>query len=61
MCEFKVYLNGKRVYEDAVYAKSNSGRITVKNILGESKEFRNCSITEVDVTAERLNLERTEP
>ncbi|MFH0748572.1 MAG: CooT family nickel-binding protein [Candidatus Bathyarchaeota archaeon] len=61
MCEFKVYLNGKKVFEDAVYAKLNGGNVTLKNILGETTEFNNCQITEINVTTEKLTLSVKEP
>ena len=54
MCEFNVILNGKTQFKDAVYAKVEGNNVTVKNILGEAKEFKNCKITEVDVNATRL-------
>jgi len=56
MCEFKVLLRGKTVFEDAVYAKAEDGEVTVKDVIGESKTFENCKITEVDVNSERLVL-----
>jgi predicted RNA-binding protein len=56
MCEFNVILNGKTQFNDAVYAKAEGNNVTVKNILGEAKEFKNCKITEVDVNATRLVL-----
>lgn len=56
MCEFKVLLDGKEVFEDAVYAKSDDGKITLKNVLGETKEFSNCQIAEINVNSERLVL-----
>ena len=56
MCEFNVILNGKTQFKDVVYAKVEGNNVTVKNILGEAKEFRNCKITEVDVNATRLVL-----
>ena len=56
MCEFNVILNGKTQFKDAVYAKVEGNNVTVKNILGEAKEFKNCKITEVDVNATRLVL-----
>ena len=56
MCEFKVILNGKTQFKDVVYAKTENGKVTVKNILGETKEFKNCRIVEVDVNATRLVL-----
>jgi predicted RNA-binding protein len=56
MCEFNVILNGKTQFKDAVYAKVEGNNVTVKNIFGEAKEFKNCKITEVDVNATRLVL-----
>jgi predicted RNA-binding protein len=57
MCEFNVILNGKSQLKDVVYAKSEKNNVTVKSILGETKEFKNCRIAEVDVNSERLVLE----
>jgi len=51
-----VILNGKTVFKDVVYAKTENNNVTVKNILGEAKEFKNCKITEVDVNSTRLVL-----
>jgi predicted RNA-binding protein len=56
MCEFNVILNGKTQFKDAVYAKADKGNVIVKSILGETKEFKDCKITEVDVNATRLVL-----
>jgi len=56
MCEFNVILNGKTRFKDVVYVKVEGNNVTVKNILGEAKEFKNCKITEVDVNATRLVL-----
>jgi predicted RNA-binding protein len=56
MCEFKVILDGKTVFKDVIYAKTESNNVIVKDVLGESKEFRNCKITEVDVNSTRLVL-----
>jgi predicted RNA-binding protein len=61
MCEFNVILNGKTLFKDVVYAKIENNNVTVKNILGEAKEFKNCKITEVDVNATRLVLAVAEP
>ncbi len=59
MCEFKVILNGKEVFKDVVYAKAEDGTVTVRDVIGESKEFKNCKITEVDVNNTRLVLSKT--
>jgi predicted RNA-binding protein len=56
MCEFDVILNGKTVFKDVVYAKTDNNNVTVKGVLGETKEFENCKITEVDVNSTRLVL-----
>jgi len=59
MCEFNIILNGKTVFKDVVYAKTEGNKVTVKTIIGESKEFKNCKIVEVDVNATRLVLSST--
>jgi predicted RNA-binding protein len=56
MCEFKVILNGKEVWNDVVYAKAEGGKVTVKDVSGQTKEFKNCKIIEVDVNNTRLVL-----
>ena len=56
MCEFNVTFNGKIVFKDVVYAKMEGDKVVLRDILGESKEFRNCKITEVDVNSTRLVL-----
>jgi predicted RNA-binding protein len=56
MCEFNVILNGKVEFKDVIYAKVNGDNVTVKNILGAAKEFKNCKIIEVDVPNTRLVL-----
>lgn len=57
MCEFNVILNGKSVLKDVIYAKSDEkGNVTVKNVLGETKQFPNCKIIEVDVNQTKLIL-----
>jgi len=56
MCEFNVILNGKAVFKDVIYAKTETNNITVKNVLGETKQFKNCKITEIDVNTTRLTL-----
>ena len=56
MCEFNVMLSGKTQFKDVVYAKTEGKNVTVRNVLGERKEFKNCIITEVDVNATRLVL-----
>ncbi|MCS7124820.1 MAG: CooT family nickel-binding protein [Candidatus Bathyarchaeota archaeon] len=56
MCEFKVILNGKEVWNDVVYAKVEGNKVILKDVAGQSKEFKNCKIIEVDVNTTRLVL-----
>jgi predicted RNA-binding protein len=56
MCEFNVILNGKIQFKDVIYAKVEGDNVTVKNVLGEAKEFKGCKIVEVDVNSTRLTL-----
>jgi len=57
MCEFKVFRNGEKVFEDVVYARVRDGKVLLRDILGRSKEFQGCRIVEVDVGLEKLLLE----
>ena len=61
MCEFNVIFNGKVQFKDVIYAKIEGDNVTVKNILGEAKEFKNCKIVEVDVNSTRLVLSALKP
>jgi len=56
MCEFNVILNGKVEFKDVIYAKVDGDNVTVKSILGQAKEFKNCKVQEVDVNSARLVL-----
>jgi predicted RNA-binding protein len=56
MCEFNVILDGKTVFKETVYAKMESNKIILRDVLGESKEIKNCKIVEVDVNSTRLVL-----
>jgi predicted RNA-binding protein len=56
MCEFTVILDGKAVFKDAIFAKLESNKVIVKDVLGQLKEFKNCKIMEVDVNSTRLVL-----
>jgi predicted RNA-binding protein len=56
MCEFNVIINGKTQFKDVIYSKVEADTITVKNILGEAKEFKGYKIIEVDVPNTRLVL-----
>ncbi|MCK4933859.1 CooT family nickel-binding protein [Candidatus Bathyarchaeota archaeon] len=56
MCEFTVFLNKEVVCRDVVYAKNDSQKVVLKDVLGVMKVIENCMICEVDVTSERLLL-----
>jgi predicted RNA-binding protein len=56
MCEFNVILNGKTIFKEVVYAKTEKNRVIVKDILGNAKTFDDCTIEEVDVNSTRLVL-----
>jgi predicted RNA-binding protein len=56
MCEFKVILNGKEVWNDVIYAKVEDGKVVLRDVSGQLREFENYRITEVDVNATRLVL-----
>jgi predicted RNA-binding protein len=61
MCEFNVIFNGKNQFKDVVYAKAVDNNVIVKNVLGETKEFKNCTITEVDVNSIKMVLTIVKP
>ncbi|MGB8779576.1 MAG: CooT family nickel-binding protein [Candidatus Bathyarchaeia archaeon] len=58
MCEFTVILDGKEVFKEVVYAKMEGGKVILQDVLGESLQFDNCRITEVNVNSTRLILSR---
>ncbi len=61
MCEFNIILGGKTLFKDVIYVKVEGDNVTVRNILGESKEFKDCKIVEVDVNYTRLVLVPVKP
>ena len=58
MCEFKVFLDGKKIAEDVIYAKVEGKKVTLRDVLGEPVVVEGVSIVEVDVSSTRLVLER---
>jgi predicted RNA-binding protein len=58
VCEFTVFLEGKRVFEDAVFCRVEAEELLFKDILGQSKRFSKCHVVEVNVTAETILLEK---
>ena len=59
MCELKVIVEKEVVFENVIYAKSIENRVVVKDVLGKSMEFKNHTITEVNITKEQLVLSPT--
>ena len=56
MCELKVIIKGKVVFENVIYAKNVGDLVVLKDILGKTMEFKNHTITEVNITNESLTL-----
>ncbi len=54
MCEFKVYLAGKLILEDVVYAKVEGRDLVLRDILGSQRTLPGLQIVEVEVSSERL-------
>jgi predicted RNA-binding protein len=59
MCELKVIINQKTVFEDAIYAKTTGTDVFVKDVIGNSKTFKNHTITEVNIPKTQLILTPT--
>ena len=59
MCEFNVILDGKIEFRDVIYVKVDGDSVTVRDIMGEAREFPHCRIVEVDVPNTRLVLKST--
>jgi predicted RNA-binding protein len=59
MCELKVVINKNVVFENAVYVTTVGNSVVVKDIMGTSKEFKNHTITEVNITTEQVILSST--
>jgi predicted RNA-binding protein len=60
MCELNVFLNGEIIFKDAIYAKADGSKVIIKNMLGDSKEFENCKIVEVNINSVSLILSHIE-
>lgn len=57
MCEFKVFLDGKQVAEDIIYAKQENDKVIIRGIIGDFQSFDGAKILEVDVFSTRLVLD----
>lgn len=60
MCEFNIIIKNEIVLKDVVHVKTEDNKVTARSILGETKVFKNCKITEVDVNSTKLVLTETE-
>lgn len=56
MCELTVLRKNEVVFENAIYAKVDGSKVTVRDVLGVTKVFNDCTIGEVDINKERLLL-----
>ena len=56
MCLFKVFLDGDLIMNDVLYAKSEVGRIVLRDVIGSEKVIENAEIIEVNVISTRLIL-----
>ncbi|KXA89546.1 hypothetical protein AKJ37_06950 [candidate division MSBL1 archaeon SCGC-AAA259I09] len=56
MCEFDVFLDGEKVFEEAVYLKRENGNVLARDILGNEKELGDVVVEEINVSSEKLLL-----
>lgn len=56
MCLFKVFLDGDLIMNDVLYAKSEIGRVVLRDVIGSEKVIENTEIIEVNVNSTRLIL-----
>lgn len=58
MCDLSVVIEGEVVFRNAISAKVDGNKVTLKDVLGVSEVFEGCRIVEVDIGSERLVLSR---
>lgn len=58
MCEFKVYLNGEKIFQDVIYAKIEGKDLVLRDVIGEVQKVVNCRIVEIDVSSAKLAIEQ---
>ncbi len=59
MCELKVIIDKSIVFENVIYAKTVENKVIVKDIMGNSKTFKNHTITEINIPKVLLVLSPT--
>lgn len=56
MCEFKVFLDGRKVMKDVIFARADIRGFTLRDVIGETMKLEDVVIVEVNVPAARLVL-----
>jgi len=56
MCEFKVFLDDEKVFDDAIYLAWKDGNVVLRAVLGETKIVEHCRIVEVNVASQKVVL-----
>lgn len=61
MCEFDVFKNGEKIFEEAVYLKRHrdEDNVVARDILGNEMDLGNVKIKEIDVSSEKLTVSST--
>lgn len=57
MCEFKVFLEGKEVFRDVIYAKVEGKDLILRDVMGETRRIPDSRIVEIDVASTKLVIE----
>jgi len=58
VCEFKILLDGKEVFQDVIYAKLEGDNLILRDVMGTARNIPNVRIVEVDVSSEKLILQK---
>jgi predicted RNA-binding protein len=58
MCEFKVYLDGKKIFQDVIYARVDGNDLVLRDVLGEVQKVTDSRVVEIDVSSARLVIEQ---
>ncbi|MFB0543645.1 MAG: CooT family nickel-binding protein [Candidatus Bathyarchaeia archaeon] len=57
MCEFKVFLEGKEIFQDVIYAKLEGRDLILRDVMGETLRIPGSRIVEMDVSSAKLVIE----
>ena len=58
MCEFKVLLEEKKIFQDVIYAKVEGNDVILKDVMGVIRRVPSSRIVEVDVASAKLVIEK---